>query len=124
MHARIVLLLALAAGGACQAQRVAVDRQRGLDGAWATPRGETRLDATGEVVTLRFQGRVFEFAGLTAFRGHIDAREVALRGDRLTIRLTRERLEIRHPGGRIEGPLSRIPEGGRVRYAAGRLRVR
>jgi hypothetical protein len=119
----LALLCAVAACGF--GKRVGVDRQRHIDGAWATRKGETRLDATGTVATLFFQERTFVFEGVTAFRGVLEKKQVQLKSERIRIRLDPERLEIVHgkERKRLALPLAQVPVGGRVRYAFGKLTV-
>ena len=119
----LVLLGMLAA---CAIGKTAgVDRQRDIDGAWAIKNGETRLDATGTVATLFFLERTFVFEGMTSIRGVLEKKEVQLRGERIKIHITPERLEVVHgrERERLALPLTQVPVGGRVRYADGKLHV-
>jgi len=120
----LVLLGVLAA---CAIGKTAgVDRQRDIDGAWAIKKGETRLDATGKVATLFFMERTFVFEGMTSFRGVLEKKTVQLKGDRIKIHLTAERLQVVYGRERqqLTLPLAQVPVGGRVRYADGKLHVK
>lgn len=104
-------------------KRVGVDRQRGIDGAWAIKKGETRLDVTGTVATLFFQERTFVFEGTMSLRGILEKKQVQLRGEEIRIHLDLERLEVLRGKEKLTLPLAQVPVGGRVRYADGKLRV-
>ncbi|MHC4818101.1 MAG: hypothetical protein ACYTF8_08605 [Planctomycetota bacterium] len=123
LPAWLALLCVVAACGF--GKRAGVDRQRDIDGAWAIKKGETRLDATGTVATLFFMERTFVFEGVTSLRGMLEKKQVQLRGEKITIHLNPERLEVVHgkEKQKLTLPLAQVPVGGRARYADGKLHV-
>lgn len=118
-----VLTLPLVVAACGFGKRAGVDRQRDIDGAWAIKKGETRLDVTGHVATLFFQERTFVFEGITSLRGMLEKQQVHLRGEEIRIHLDVEHLEVIRGQEKLALPLARVPVGGRVRYADGKLRV-
>lgn len=115
-------LLAACSGGAS----VYVDRQMGLDGAWVAEgkEGVTRMDATGDTVTVRFRGRTFVIPGMKSCRGMVASEEVHLSGEGLAVDLTPLHARVRGPSGAVERSMADLPLDKEIVFAFGSLLYR
>jgi hypothetical protein len=104
------------------ASTVAVDRRPGLDGRW-TAKG-TQLDVTGSTATVVLHGRILVFEGVSWLRGHVREDEVVLSGERLTIRLSEDRIVIASGKAVVDRPLASLPAGSRFVWSDGELKPR
>ena len=122
MPRRAFLFLVLLAAACSGARSLYVDRQQGLDGAWAVE--GTRMDASGDTVTVRFQGRTFVFPGLKSCRGMVAAEEVHLNGEGIGVDLTLEDARFQGPGGVVERKMADLPTDKEIVFAFGGLLYR
>jgi len=120
---RSISLLALLLAACAAPNVVRINHQRGIDGAWHIGENEklVHLDATGDVLTIRFRGRTIVFTQMTRFRGFISPDEVAIEGDDTSVRLTEDEMRIVSGGETFVRPLAKLPTGRKIVYVAGGL---